>query len=172
MKNNIMLHLYLLTLQEKECLNEFQICFFRKKDPLERIRNLKLIDELNLDKNKVLIMGSAVLVLHGIIDRNDDLDLIVTRDVFNSLSTMAKNKINGIIKDYKFKKVFYRTKNKNVEAAVNFQILGKTTEELLKRAVDVKGYKFMSLRDTFKMYKILNREKDVEKITKLSRIFH
>jgi len=168
----ILIELYLLNLQEQEYLKEFQICFFRNKDPLKRIRNLKLIDKLGLDKSKTLIMGSAVLVLHGVIDRNDDLDLIVTRDVFNKLSRMAKYKFNGIVKDYKFKKVFYRTKNKNLEAAVNFQILGKTTDQLLKRALDVKGYKFMSLKDTFKMYKILDRQKDVEKLTRLNRIFH
>jgi hypothetical protein len=167
-----MLDLYLLTLQEKEYIDEFQLCFFRSKDPLKRIRNLKLIDKLGLDKNKTLIMGSAVLVLHGIIDKNDDLDLIVTRDVFNHLSRIAKKRFSGIVRDYKYKKVFYRSKNKNIEAAVNFQVLGKTTDELLKRALDVKGYKFMSLKDTFKMYQILDRVKDAEKLKRLKRVFH
>lgn len=169
---NTFLELYLLSLTEDEIINEFQLCFFRSKDPLKRIRNLKFIDKLKLDKSKTLIMGSAVLVLHGIIDRNDDLDLIVTRDVFNQLSKLSKKKFSGIVKDYKYKKVFYRTKGNQVEAACNFQILGKKTEQLLKRSLDVKGYKFMSLKDTFKMYKILNRSKDIEKIQRLDRIFH
>jgi len=167
-----MINLYLDYIQEQEYFNEFQLCFFRSKNPLKRIRNLNLIDKLKLDKKKTLIMGSAVLVLHGVIDKNDDLDLIVTRDVFNQLSRIAKHRFSGIVKDYKFKKVFYRTKNKNLEAAVNFQILGKTTEQLLKRALDVQGYKFMSLKDTFKMYKILDRPKDILKLQRLTRIFH
>ena len=166
-----LINIYLTIIQEDiKNLNEFQFCFFRPSNPLKRIKNLDLIDKLGIPKDKVLIMGSAVLVLHGIIDKNNDLDLIVTRDVFNDLSRMSKDE--GLVKDYKFKKVFYRTKDKKLEAAVNFQILGKTTEELLKRALDVDGYKFMSLKDTFKMYKILNREKDAIKLQKLQRIFH
>ena len=167
--NNTFLDTYLLYLQKIE-LSE--ICIFRSKNPLKRIKNLKIIDKLGLDKSKTLIMGSGVLVLHGIIEKNDDLDLIVTRDIFNQLSKIAKKRFSGIVKDFKYKKVFYRTQNKKMEAAVNFQILGKSTDELLRRALDVEGYKFMSLRDTFKMYKILNRGKDVEKIEKLRRIFH
>ena len=163
---------YMIMLQADNYLNEFQFCLFRPSNPLKRIRNLKLIDKLKIPKDKALIMGSAVLVLHGIIDKNDDLDLIVTRDVFQDLSKLCKNHENGIVKDYKFKKVFYRTKDKKMEAAVNFQILGKTTEQLLKRALDVEGYKFMSLKDTFKMYQTLNREKDVVKLQRLQRIFH
>ena len=160
---------YLACIQE-DYLNEF--CLFQSKNPLKKIKNLKMIDKLGIPKDQALIMGSAVLVLHGIIEKNHDLDLIVTRQVFNKLSKISKKTFSGIMKDYKYKKVFYRSKNKKFEAAVNFQILNKTTEELLKRALDVGGYKFMSLRDTFKMYKILNRKKDVEKLEKLSRIFH
>ena len=129
--NNTFLDTYLLYLQKTE-LSE--ICIFRSKNPLKRIKNLKIIDKLGLDKSKTLIMGSGVLVLHGIIEKNDDLDLIVTRDIFNQLSKIAKKRFSGVVKDFKYKKVFYRTQNKKMEAAVNFQILGKSTDELLRRA--------------------------------------
>lgn len=156
-----------LTLIYENDLPVVEFSLFKPKIPLKRIRNLHLIKKLGIDKSKSLIIGSAVLVLHGIIDKNDDLDLVVTRTVFNKLS-----KFKGVVKDFKFKKVFYRTKNKKMEVAVNFQVMGKSTEELLKRALDVKGYKFMSLKDTYTMYKILNRPKDVEKLKRLKRIFH
>ena len=90
--------------------------FFKPKKPLSRIRHLKIIDKFEIDKSKALIIGSAVLVLHGVIEKNHDLDLVVTRDVL--LKLMKKK---GIKKDYKFKKVFYKTKSGNMEAAVNFQ---------------------------------------------------
>lgn len=141
--------------------------FFKPKKPLSRIKHLKIINKLGLDKKKTLIIGSAVLVLHGVIEKNHDLDLVVTRDV---LSKLTKKK--GIIKDYKFNKVFYKTKSGSMEAAVNFQVMHTTTEDLLKRALDVEGYKFMSLKDTYKMYKILNRPKDKEKLDRLKNIFH
>lgn len=141
--------------------------FFKPKIPIKRIKHLKIIDKLDLDKDKTLIIGSAVLVLHGVIEKNHDLDLVVTRDV---LSKLTKKK--GIVKDYKYNKVFYKTKSGSMEAAVNFQVMQTTTEKLLKRALDVEGYKFMSLRDTYKMYKILNRPKDKEKLDRLKKIFH
>jgi len=141
--------------------------FFKPKIPIKRIKHLKIINKLNLDKNKTLIIGSAVLVLHGVIEKNHDLDLVVTREV---LSKLTKKK--GIVKDYKYNKVFYKTKSGSMEAAVNFQVMHTTTEKLLKRALDVEGYKFMSLRDTYKMYKILNRPKDKEKLDRLKKIFH
>lgn len=141
--------------------------FFKPKRPLERIRHLKIIDKFNMDKDNVLIMGSAVLVLHGVIEKNDDLDLIVSRNEFNKLKKDPRIK-----KDYKYNKVFLRTKDGKMEAAVNFQVLGKTFEQLFKRSLEVNGYHFMSLRDTYKMYKKLDREKDKEKIIRLKRIFH
>ena len=136
------------------------------KNRLKDIRHLELIDKLNLPKDKVLIMGSAVLVLHGIVDKNADLDLVVTRDVLNKMS-----KLKNIVKKFKCNKVFCKTKDDSMEAAVNLQILGVTTETLLRRALDIDGYKFMSLKDTYKMYRILNRKKDIEKLKKLKRIF-
>jgi len=157
---------YLSSLWENELpLTEFSL--FKPKIPLKRIKNLKLIDKLGLKKDKTLIIGSAVLVLHGVIDKNHDLDLVITRPIFNKLS-----RIKGIKKDFKYNKVFYKTKKGEMEAAVNFQVMGKSTEELLKRALDIDGYKFMSLKDTYKMYKILNRPKDTEKLKRLKRIFH
>lgn len=165
----MLLDVYLHYIQENIPISEFELCFFREKNPLKRIKYLDLIDRFELDKSKALIVGSAVLVLHGVIDENNDLDLVLTRDEFNKLQ---KFEGQGLIKDFKYKKVFFKTKNDKLEAAVNFQLLQKTTEELLKRALDVEGYKFMSLRDTFKMYKILNRPKDTEKLDKLSKIFH
>ena len=141
--------------------------FFKPKKPLNRIRHLKIIDKFKIDKSKALIIGSAVLVLHGVIEKNHDLDLVVTRGV---LIKLMKKK--GIKKDYKYKKVFYKTKSGNMEAAVNFQVMHTTTDKLLKRALDIDGYKFMSLKDTYKMYKILNRPKDKEKLDRLEKIFH
>lgn len=137
------------------------------KKRLKKIRHLKTIDKLEIDKTKSLIMGSSVLVLHGLIDKNDDLDLIVTRDEFNKAMKRADT-----IKQYKkeYNKVFIQSKNRSVELAVNFQILGMSTERLIQRSLSIEGYNFMNLRDTYKMYKLLNRDKDSEKIKRLEKV--
>ena len=139
-----------------------------KEQNVKKIKHLNLINKLDIDHEKALIIGSSVLVVCDVVEKNDDLDLVVTQPVFNKA---AKNM--NTIKTYKreYNKVFYQTSNQELELAVNFQILKTTTEKLLKRAVNIKGYNFMSLRDTYRMYNILNRTKDVEKLRKLKKIF-
>jgi len=139
-----------------------------KEKNVKKIKHLDLVDKLDIDKDKSLIIGSSVLVVCDVVDKNDDVDLVVTKPVFNKA---AKN--TQTVKNYKreYNKVFYTTPNHNIELAVNFQILNTTTEKLIKRAVNIKGYNFMSLRDTYKMYRILNRPKDVQKLKKLKKIF-
>ncbi len=133
---------------------------------LRKIRNLKLIKKYGLPKDKIVIMGSSVLVLHGLMPRNDDLDLIVTRPVLNGMRNAKK-----FVKQYKFGKTFYHTKNKKLEAAVDFQILDTKIDNLLRRADVIDGYHFMSLRDTYRMYRILNRDKDIVKLQRLKEKF-
>jgi len=139
-----------------------------KEKNVKKIKHLDLVNKLKIDKDKSLIIGSSVLVVCDVVDENDDVDLVVTQPVFNRA---AKN-INTV-KHYKreYNKVFYQTQNQELEMAVNFQILGATTEKLINRAVNIKGYNFMSLRDTYRMYRILDRPKDVEKLRKLKKIF-
>jgi hypothetical protein len=139
-----------------------------KDKNVKKIRHLDLIKKLDIDTNQALIIGSSVLVVCDVVKQNDDIDLVVTKAVFNKVAKNAE-----VVKNYKreYNKVFYTTPNHNIEMAVNFQILDATTEKLITRSVSVKGYNFMGLRDTYKMYKILNRPKDVEKLKKLERIF-
>lgn len=139
-----------------------------KEKNLKKIKHLELIDKLNIDKNKSLIIGSSVLVMCNVVNKNDDVDIVTTRPEFNKA---AKNL--NVMKTYKreYNKVFYQTFKQELEMAVNFQILNTTTEKLIERSVNIKGYNFMSLRDTYKMYRILNRSKDVEKLRKLKKIF-
>ncbi len=139
-----------------------------KEKNVKKIKHLDLVDKLKIDKDNALIIGSSVLVVCDVVDENDDVDLVVTKPVFNQAAKNSKT-----VKHYKreYNKVFYQTSKQELELAVNFQILNTTTEKLIKRAVNIKGYNFMSLRDTYKMYRILNRPKDVKKLKRLKKIF-
>lgn len=138
----------------------------KEKTNLKKIRNLKLIDKFKIPKDKTLIMGSAVLVLHGFLKRNDDIDLVVTRPTLNRMRTSK-----DFIKDYKFNKVFYRTPSGSLEAAVNLQVMHEKLDNLLRRCDRIEEYRFMCLKDTHIMYEFLNRSKDVEKLKKLRAHF-
>ena len=138
----------------------------KEKSNLRKIRNLKLIDKFKIPKDDTLIMGSAVLVLHGFLKRNDDIDLVVTRTTLNRMRTSK-----DFIKDYKLNKVFYRTPSGNLEAAMNVQVMHERLDNLLRRCDCIESYKFMTLKDTHVMYEFLDRPKDVEKLRKLRAHF-
>ena len=138
----------------------------KEKSNLKKIRNLKLIDKFKIPKDETVIMGSAVLVLHGYLKRNDDIDLVVTRSTLNKMRTSK-----DFVKDRKFNKVFYRTPSGSVEAAMDLQIIHEKLDNRIRRSDIINNYRFMSLKDTHIMYEFLNRPKDVEKLRKLRAHF-
>lgn len=139
----------------------------KEKINLKKIRYLNLINKFKISKSDSLIMGSAVLVLHGLLKKNHDIDVAVTRQTLNKIR-LSKN----FVKDYKFDKVFYKTPNGQLEAAVGlYKIMNETMDNLLKRSDNVDNYRFMSLSDTYKLYKFLDRPKDVEKLKALKNYF-
>ena len=139
----------------------------KEKINLKKIRYLNLINKFKISKSDSLIMGSAVLVLHGLLKKNHDIDVAVTRQTLNKIRLSKK-----FVKDYKFDKVFYKTPNGQLEAAVGlYKIMNETMDNLLKRSDNVDNYRFMSLSDTYKLYKFLDRPKDVEKLKALKDYF-
>ena len=139
----------------------------KEKINLKKIRYLNLINKFKISKSDSLIMGSAVLVLHGLLKKNHDIDVAVTRQTLNKIRLSKK-----FVKDYKFDKVFYKTPNGQLEAAVGlYKIMNETMDNLLKRSDNVDNYRFMSLSDTYKLYKFLDRPKDVEKLKALKNYF-
>lgn len=141
--------------------------FIYKKENLKKIKHLKLIDNLKINKKESVIIGSSVLVLCNIIEKNNDIDLVVTNRVFQEIKRNSE-----FIKIYKqeYNKVFYQTKNGELELAANCQVLNKTAQQLINRSIVVEDYQFMSLRDTYTMYKLLNRSKDQYKIKQIEKV--
>ena len=46
---------------------------------------LKKLDSLNLDKDKYCIIASGVMLMHGLREKTNDVDIRVTKDVFDEL---------------------------------------------------------------------------------------
>ena len=150
-----MIQLFKFYLQEKKL-----------ESRLENVNHIKQFLDLGLPKNKCLIMSSGVMALFGI-RKNRDLDVIVTKDVFNKLKNNKK-----LI--YSHRRLSdnpsYQTLDHNVEFYDTMWPFKKSIEHYLKMAIVVKGVRFLPLRKVIRWKKKLNRNKDREDIRLIQRV--
>jgi len=133
---------------------------------LENVNHIKEFLDLGLPKDKCLIMSSGVMALFGI-RKNRDLDVVVTKDVFNKLKNNKKliyshRRLSG--------NPSYQTLDHNVELYSTMWPFKLSVERYLKMAIVVKGIRFLPLRKVIKWKKKLNRHKDREDIQLIQRI--
>lgn len=129
------------------------------------IKRLSFFDELqklNLPKNEFVIIGTGPLVVAGILDKNDDLDIIVSQKLWNELK-----------EEYPVKQKYVNNLKKNYIQIGNIEIMStsagfgnkfKNTERLIKKADIIEKYKVANLDDVIYYKECLNRKKDKEHI--------
>ena len=107
---------------------------------------IKKINLLNLDKNDFYVLGSASLVLRGIIDTARDIDLAITSEAY------LKNKNNLIYLGVNHNSKWYKI-NEEIECCV---------EDLLDEKVDSgEPFNLINLEYYYNNFiKESNREKD------------
>ena len=143
------------------------ICFFviiKKGESdfmnLEKLRFLDELNALNLPKEEYALGGSAPLVVRGLKEINQDLDLLVTRKLWNALAKKAPIQIfeNGTQRgEY--------ISIGNIDFIKCLIGVSETeTELVLNQAEVIEGYRFVTLEDVIKWKKILNRDKDLQTI--------
>lgn len=117
---------------------------------------IKKINLLNLDKNDFYVLGSASLVLRGIIDTARDIDLAITNEAY------LKNKNNLIYLGVNHNSKWYKI-NEEIECCV---------EDLLDEKVDSgEPFNLINLEYYYNNFiKESNREKDKFKKTLLEKI--
>jgi hypothetical protein len=117
---------------------------------------IKKINLLNLDKNDFYVLGSASLVLRGIIDTAHDIDLAITNKAY------LKNKDNLIYLGVNHNSKWYKI-NEEIECCV---------EDLLDEKVDSsEPFNLINLEYYYNNFiKESNREKDKLKRILLEKI--
>ena len=108
----------------------------------------KKLDELDLDKDKYLIIGGAALVCQGVKKETNDIDLSCTIDYYKELDW--ETKIGNFNSEIKYKDIF--------EIGPNFY-----TENF----DEIKGYHFMKLEDLLELIKKEDYKEDKNIIKKL-----
>lgn len=109
---------------------------------------LKKLEELDLDKNKYLVIGGAALVCQGIKKETDDIDLSC--------------------KEKYYKEINWDTKIGNFNTEIKYYDCYEIGTNFYKDKYDeINGYHFMKLEDLLELKKLENRKEDKSLIKKL-----
>ena len=121
---------------------------------------IKEINRLKLDKNEFWVLGSSSLVLRGVIEQANDIDLAITNKLYEKLTKNYKLTYLGTNHASKWYRI-----NDKIECCI---------EEIDKEKVEfTKPFNLIDLEYYYNNYiKNSTREKDVQKKDKLENILH
>ena len=121
---------------------------------------IKEINRLKLDKNEFWLLGSSSLVLRGIIEQANDIDLAITNKLYKELTKNYKLTYLGTNHSSKWYRI-----NDKIECCI---------EEIDKEKIEfTKPFNLIDLEYYYNNFiKNSTREKDVQKKDKLENILH
>jgi len=119
---------------------------------------LQKLKKLNLPKGKYVIFGSGPMCVRGL-RKCDDLDVIVTEDIYNDLKSRSDFKIG------------HRKESGNeflekdgIEIYQNWYPDDWHVKNLIQEAEIIDGFPFVKLEEVLKWKMIKRRDKDIEDI--------
>ena len=124
---------------------------------LNKLIGLEELDKLNLPKDKYAIGGSAPLVIRGILNKNVDIDILVSNELWDLLlqkNVVKKINING-------RPVQYMS---ICDIDIFNSVIGFSNQEcekIIERADVLGGHRFINLEDTMKCKISSGRPKDL-----------
>lgn len=124
---------------------------------MNRVEYLKKLDELELDKNRYCIISGGIMLLYGLRDSTEDIDIRIKPDYFEELKTR-----------FKFKK------------SSKLDNLYELSEEIEVRVLDYDesnieiydGYPVWKLELQLEWFKEQKRDKDKQKIKIIEDYFN
>ena len=111
---------------------------------------IKKLKQSNLDKERIIVISGASLVIQGIIATTNDIDISCDIDYYNQLDWNTKKGAFDI--EIKYKEIY--------EISYNLYYPDDF--------IIIEDYKFMTLEKCLEIKKRLNRPKDQEIIKKIS----
>ena len=102
-----------------------------------KLRCINTLKELNIPKEDFVIYGSAPMVLRGLKEKNNDLDVLVKDSLWEKLSIKYPNNINGDYID--IEGVSFTHKDMNLLGDIN---------EVIKQSDVIDGFHILSLAET------------------------
>ncbi len=131
---------------------------------ISKIPYLKKLEELGLGKSEFIIWGSSPLVIRGIKEGTEDLDILVKKPAWDRLLVyynIVSRKVSALRNEF--------IVIDNID--ITYKVVGiweEFTEELFARADKIDDYNVLSLEDTIKWKSKTGREKDLQDIEKIN----
>lgn len=118
------------------------------------------LKSLNIPKEEFVIYGSAPMVLRGLKEKNNDLDVLVKDSLWEKLSVKYPNNINGDYIDVN---------------GVSFTHNGKDflgdTEDVINKSEIIDGYHILSLAETKKWKEKVGGERHLNDVKIIEEYF-
>ena len=106
---------------------------------IKKLKHLDTLEEMNISKDDFVIYGSAPLVLRGLKEKNNDLDILTTESLWDRLKVEYPNNMQG---DY--------IEVNGVSFTHNPNGFFDSTDEAIRKADVIDGYHVMNLTETVK----------------------
>lgn len=126
-----------------------------------RLKGIATLKELNIPKEDFVIYGSAPMVLRGLKEKNNDLDVLVKENVWEKLSVKYPNNINGDYIDIN-----------GVSFTHNDMSLFSSMDEVIKNSDIIDGFHILSLSETKKWKEKLGGEKHLKDVKVIDEYFN
>lgn len=111
---------------------------------------IKTLDKYNFDKSKYIVLSGAAMVLYGIKESTNDIDIAITHDYYNYLVNNYDCKLETVIDNGN---IYY------IDDIINFGPGYYTDNYSL-----INGIRVQTIEEILNLKKNLNREKDVKDI--------
>ncbi len=120
---------------------------------------IQRLKELNLPKDKYVLIAGGAMVMHGLRKKTNDLDISVDPDLFQKILD-GKHKFGAIeLKPPEYIKGGFK-KNAIIRIANDVEISSGGKSLISRSPVETDGVRHQSLRDIYGFKKKLNRPKD------------
>ena len=116
---------------------------------MNKLEIIEKLNKLDLDKSNYIVVNGASLVLQGIIDETDDINLSCSKDFYKEINWDSKIDDFGIEVKYQ----------NDIEISFNLYDL--------ENIVDINGYICMNIEKCLELKKKLKRKKDKKVIEKI-----
>lgn len=116
-----------------------------------KLRCMDTLKELNIPKEDCVIYGSAPMVLRGLKEKNNDLDVLVKDSLWEKLSVKYPNNINGDYIDI----------NGVSFTHTDMNFLGPM-DDVIKKSDIIDGYYILTLAETKRWKEKLGSEKHLK----------
>lgn len=121
-----------------------------------RLKHLDTLNSMNIPQNEYVIYGSAPLVIRGLKEKNDDLDVLATDSLWDKLKMEYPDKLKGDYIDVNGVSFTHRSSD----------FFGPM-DNIMKNSDLIDGYHIMNLTETMKWKEKTGKEKHLEDAKKI-----